>query len=235
MKFNTPLIEGTLVKRYKRFLADVELYDGTTITAHTPNTGSMKGCCTPGSRVWLRDSGNPKRKYPLSWELIETKPGVIVGINTLLPNKLVNEAIKQGVINELQGYSKIRPEVRYGNENSRIDLLLEDGSKPKCFVEIKNVTLVEDAVGLFPDAISERGTKHLRELTTVVKQGNRGIIFYCLQRNDAWEIRPADMIDPVYGKTLREAISQGVEALAYRAHVTTEEIYLCEPLPVVCS
>ena len=150
MNFEAPLISGTLIKRYKRFLADIKLDDDSVITAHTPNTGSMKGCCTPGSRVWLSRSDNPKRKYPFSWEIVEAKPDVLVGINTGLPNKLVKEAIENGTISELQGYSTVRPEVRYGNENSRIDLLLQGKSIKPCYVEIKNVTLVENGMGPFP-------------------------------------------------------------------------------------
>lgn len=233
MKFDQTLKEGRLIKRYKRFLADIELANGDIITAHTANTGSMLGCSTPGSRVWLRDSGNPKRKYPLSWELVEVSAGVIVGINTALPNKLVYEAIEQGTISELQGYTCIRPEVPYGNEKSRIDLLLQDEAGNQCYVEIKNVTLVEDGTAFFPDAVSERGSKHLRELIEMHKQGHRSVIFYCVQRKDAEQLRPADKIDPKYGQTLRLAIQSGVEALAYRAVVSNTEVYLANKLPVL--
>ena len=233
MKFDQTLIEGRLIKRYKRFLADIELANGDIITAHTANTGSMSGCSTPGSRVWLRDSGNPKRKYPLSWELVEVSAGVIVGINTALPNKLVPEAIEQGIIGELQGYSHMQAEVPYGNENSRIDLLLQDEAGNQCYVEIKNVTLVEDGTAFFPDAVSERGSKHLRELIEMHKQGHRSVIFYCVQRKDAEQLRPADKIDPKYGQTLRMAIQSGVEALAYRAVVGNREVLLASRLPVL--
>lgn len=235
MKFNRPLIDGVLIRRYKRFLADVRLPDGSVVTAHTPNTGSMKGCCTEGSRVWLSHSDNPKRKYPLSWELIEALPGVIVGINTGLPNTLVREGIENGVISELQGYKLIRNEVSYGSENSRIDLLLENGANRKCFVEIKNVTMVKEGVAYFPDAVSLRGTRHLRELAGVVGKNHRGVIFYCVQRKDAREVRPADRIDPGYGQTLREVTRRGVEALAYQASVSTAGICLTHALPVVCE
>lgn len=234
MNFHLPLTEGILIRRYQRFLADVELPDGRIVTAHTPNTGSMQGCCTPGSRVWLKDSGNAVRKYPLSWELVETGQGTLVGINTGLSNHLVQEGIERGIVGELQGYRRIRREVRYGAENSRIDLLLEEGPAGLCYVEIKNVTLVEDGVALFPDAVSARGTKHLRELAEMVRQGCRAVIFFCVQRNDTREVRPADRIDPLYGKTLREAMAQGVEALAYEARVSLEEIVLGRALPVVC-
>ena len=232
MEFSQSLVEGVLVKRYKRFLADVEMPDGRMVTAHTPNTGSMKGCAEPGMRVWLSDSGNVKRKYPLSWELVEVCPGVRVGINTGLSNRLVQEAIETGTIKELQGYSSIRREVRYGKENSRIDLLLEGRRGQSCYVEVKNVTLVDGECAFFPDAVTTRGTKHLRELAEMVSEGHRGVIFYCVQRNDAIEVRPADHIDPEYGRTLRHALEKGVDALAYSAEVTPEGVCLRKPLPV---
>lgn len=234
MKFGQTLITGTLLRRYKRFLADVELDDGRTVTAHTPNTGSMLGCCEPGSRVWLSDSGNPDRKYPLSWELVEAAPGVLVGINTGLPNRLVGEGIRNGTITELQDYADISREVRYGRESSRIDLLLQGVDKPDCYVEVKNVTLAQDGIGFFPDAVSERGSKHLRELGEVVAAGMRGVICFCAQRKDVYEIRPADAIDTKYGTTLRQVIEAGVEAIAWRAHVTADEIRIDKKLPVRC-
>lgn len=235
MEFPQPLIAGRLIRRYKRFLADVRLVSGEVITAHTANTGAMAGCSEPGSRVWLSLSENPKRKYPHSWEVVEAAPGVLCGINTLLSNRLVEEAIAAGRVAELQGYAHIRREVPYGNERSRIDLLLEPADSVNvspCYVEVKNVTLADDGVGLFPDAVTARGTKHLRELIGVVEQGARAVIFYCVQRNDCSAFRPADMIDPVYGKTLREALGQGVEALAYQAEVSTSDILLSKSMPV---
>lgn len=234
MRFESPLIAGTLLKRYKRFLADIRLDDGAIVTAHTPNTGSMRGCAEPGSRVWLRDSGNPARKYPLSWELVQTAAGVMAGINTGLANHLVREGIETGVIRELAGYDRIRPEVRYG-VNSRIDLLLQGGGRPGCYVEVKNVTLVEAGTAYFPDAVTTRGAKHLRELTAMVEEGHRAVIFFCVQRGDAEEVRPADAIDPAYGQALRDALSRGVEALAYRAIPSIMEIALSRPLPVLVS
>ena len=237
MQFSQPLIEGRLLKRYKRFLADIELSNGQVVTAHTSNTGSMTGCSEPGSRVWLSRSDNPKRKYPLTWEIIEVIPGVLCGINTMLSNKLVREAIESGFITELSDYQSVRSEVRYGNENSRIDLLLESGSpenSPPCYVEVKNVTLADNGVGLFPDAVTARGTKHLRELMFMVEQGARAIILYCVQRNDCREVRPADNIDKLYGQTLRQAIDVGVEALAYEFQVSPIEIVPNKSLPVNC-
>ncbi len=233
MEFETPLLAGTLLRRYKRFLADIELADGSVITAHSPNTGSMLGCAEPGSRVWLRAVDNPARKYPHAWELVENHAGVMIGINTGVVNRLVGEAVYAGVVTELQGYATLRQEVRYGAENSRIDLLLEAAGRPACYVEIKNVTAV-DAGGsaFFPDAVSARGSKHLRELMQVAAQGARGVIFFCVQRADAAAVRPADEIDPLYGRTLRAALAAGVEAVAYRATVTTQAVVLDTRLPV---
>lgn len=223
-------MEGRLIKRYKRFLADVELADGSMVTVHCPNSGSMKGCATPGSRVFLSRSANSGRKYPLTWELVEAD-SFWVGINTGLPNRLTREAIENGTVAELHGYAAIRPEVPYG-EHSRIDLLLE-GQTGRCFVEVKNVTLVENGRALFPDAVTTRGQKHLNELMRVVREGDRGVIFFTVQRGDGNSVSPADGIDPEYGRLLRLALENGVEALAYRAVVTPEEIRLTERLPVI--
>jgi len=234
MRYDKPLIEGRLIRRYKRFLADVELADGSTLTAHTPNTGSLAGCCIPGSRVWLRDSGNPERKYRFGWELVEARPGTLVGINTGLPSVLVQEALAGRRITELQGYDHIRPEVKYGRENSRIDLLLTSKGRPDCYVEIKNVTLVEDEIAYFPDSVSTRAAKHLRELEHVVAGGGRGMILFCVQRHDAGEVRPADHIDPDYGRALRHALENGVEAVALAARVAPEGVCLETPVEVVC-
>jgi len=233
LKFPQPLIEGRLRKRYKRFLADVELKNGEVITAHTANTGAMTGCSEPGSRVWLSVSDNPKRKYPHSWEIVEVAPGVLCGINTLLGNHLVSEAVSAVQIPELKGYAHIRREVPYGEERSRIDILLESaGSTPPCYVEVKNVTLANKGVALFPDAVTVRGTKHLRELIRVVEQGARAVIFYCVQRNDCHEFHPAEAIDAVYAETLREAMQKGVEAVAYQADVNVHGICLTNTMPV---
>lgn len=236
MQFEFPLLEGRLVRRYKRFLADVVLSDGTTVTAHTPNTGSMLGCCTPGSRVWLRDSGSTTRKYPLSWEIVETDAGVLVGINTGLSNALVREAIEQGVIPQLQGYADIRAEVRYGSEKSRIDLLLSGHPQaPDCYVEVKNVTLAEQRTAMFPDAVSVRASKHLRELGAMAQAGYRACLCFCVQRADVDHVRPADHIDAAYGKALRQALAAGVEVLAYQARVTPQGVSLTDALPVICE
>ena len=235
MIFSTNLIPATLIRRYKRFLADVIL-DGTTgaiVTVHTPNTGAMLGCAEPGSRVWLRDSGNPDRKYRLGWELSTSDSGTLIGVNTHLANPLVREGIETGVITELQGYQSIRQEVRYGQEKSRIDLLLEHAARPACYIEVKNVTLVRDAeVAAFPDAVSQRGTRHLRELIRLVRQGYRAVLLFCVQRADAQVVEAARDIDPAYADTLRTAVNQGVEVLAYQARVTTSDIILHNSLPI---
>ncbi|MDH5648418.1 MAG: DNA/RNA nuclease SfsA [Gammaproteobacteria bacterium] len=236
MQFSTPLTIGRLIRRYKRFLADVELESGEVITAHTANTGSMLGCCTPGSWVWLSRSQNPKRKYIYTWELVQIENDVLVGINTGLANQLVKEAIVSGVIGELSGYSAIRREVPYGKERSRIDLLLEaTGLRPDCYVEVKNVTTAQNKSAIFPDAVSARGVKHLRELVGMVEQGYRAVIFFCIQRGDASEFKPADSIDPVYGETLRMAVASGVEALAYISEITPSQIALTRGVPVMCD
>ncbi len=236
MEFEQPLESGRLIRRYKRFLADVERDDGQQLTLHCPNTGAMLGCQEPGSRVWFSRSDNPKRKYAHTWELVEALPGILVGINTGLTNRLVEEAIVNGRVSELAGYRGLRREVRYGQENSRIDLLLTDHpDRPDCHVEVKNVTAaVEDGVALFPDAVSARGSKHLRELITVVEGGGRGVILFCVQREDVREVRPADRIDPEYGQTLRAALAAGVEVLAYRAEVSPDRVTVVTPVPVHC-
>ena len=232
MKFVSPLIPATLVRRYKRFLADVILDSGEQVTVHTPNTGTMLGCAEPGSRVWLLDSGNPDRKYPLGWELSTAEAGTLVGVNTHLANSLVQEGIETGTLAELQGYQSLRREVRYGNEGSRIDLLLQHTARPACYVEVKNVTLLQKpGVAAFPDAVSQRGSKHLRELAGLVRQGYRAVLLFCVQRGDAEVVEPARDIDPVYADTLAHAVEEGVEVLAYRADVTPNEIFLQTRLP----
>ncbi len=235
MKYSSELIPARLIRRYKRFLADVSLEgsNGEVVTVHTPNTGAMLGCAEPGSRIWLRDSGNPDRKYPLGWEVSTSDTGVLVGVNTHLANQLVREGIETGVIPELQGYQSIRQEVRYGRENSRIDLLLEHTARPACYLEIKNVTLVrEQGVAAFPDAVSLRGTRHLRELIHLVQQGYRAVLLFCVQRGDAEVVEAARDIDPAYADTLQTAVNHGVEVLAYQARVTPAAIRVHGRLPV---
>lgn len=234
MQFDPPLLGGVLIQRYKRFLADVQLEDGSQITLHCPNTGSMKNCAAPGSRVWFSDSGNDKRKYRHTWELVEVEGGAIAGINTGRANRLVADAIAQGRIPELAGYDRVRTEVKYGSENSRIDLLLE-GDGANCFVEIKSVTLGEGTTGYFPDAVTERGRKHLRELMAMVQQGQRAVLFFCVQHTGVEVVKPADHIDPAYGKLLREAAQSGVAVLAWRWQLSAQGAFIDRPLPVDLS
>jgi sugar fermentation stimulation protein A len=226
------LIEGVLIKRYKRFLFDVRLKNGRTVTAHCPNTGSMTGCCEPGCAVYLSRSDNPHRLLPYTVELTRMN-GTLVGVNTLVPNRLVKESIMAGHLPQLSDYPTLRSEVRYGAD-SRIDVLLENG-KAQCYVEIKNCTLVVDGTAFFPDAVSSRGKKHLKELERQVQAGCRCVMFYLVQRMDAGEFRPADHIDPAYGKALRSACSKGVELLAYDVTIDLENIKLHKTLPCFLS
>lgn len=228
------LFPAHLIQRYKRFLADVILPNGDTITVHCPNTGSMKNCIQTMSPCWYSTSVSLTRKYPNTLEVVTTPSGDLAGINTSRSNSLVEAAIGNGVIGELQGYDNIRREVVYGNEKSRIDFLLARGSE-KCFVEVKNVTLMEaKGQGLFPDAVSERGTKHLRELMQMVREGHRAVLLYCVQHTGIEWVEPADAIDPIYGKTLREAVIAGVEVIAYAAAInpSASTIVLQKKLPV---
>jgi sugar fermentation stimulation protein A len=233
MLYPRKLVEGRLIRRYKRFLADIQLAEGV-VTAACPNTGSLMGCCEPGSRVWLSESDSATRKYRHTWEIVEVGK-VMVGINTGLPNNLVAEAIGDGTLAELSGYSTVRREVRYGEEASRVDFVLESPGREACYVEVKNVTAAaKRGVALFPDCVSERGSRHLRELMRMKSLGLRPVQLYCVQRGDVREVRPADGIDHEYGRTLREAIAAGVEVLAYRAKVTPSEIRIAERIAVVC-
>lgn len=229
MKFNDPLIEGILLKRYKRFLVDVKLDDGKYVTAHCPNSGSMKTCKEPGWKILLSKSNNPTRKLKYTWEMVHNGK-CWIGINTQIPNKIVKEAIENNTIPELSGYEKIKSEVKYG-KNSRIDILL-NGDKGRCYVEVKNVTLVEvDGFYKFPDAVTERGKKHLYELLEMVKVGYRAVMLFVIQRNDGTAFKPADHIDPEYARTLKEVHHQGVEILAYQADVSPTEIKLKSAIP----
>jgi sugar fermentation stimulation protein A len=223
-----PLIRGTLISRYKRFMTDVRLRNGHVVTAHCPNSGSMAACCEPGRPVFLSRHNSPARRLKYTWELIDM-PGSLVGVNTSVPNRLARAAILAGQVAELEGYDTVQTEVRYG-QNSRVDLLLETGDK-RCFVEIKNCTLVEDRAAYFPDAVTERGLKHLVELQREVKRGNRAAMFYIIQRMDAEVFRPADHIDPAYGRELRKAFKNGVEMVAYDVAIDLETIRLNRPVP----
>lgn len=221
---------GVLVKRYKRFLVDVRMEDGTLVTAHCNNTGSMKGCAEPGSRVWLSHHDNPRRKHAYSWELVEAGD-CLVGINTLLPNLLVARAIEAGAVPALAGYDSLRREVTVA-KGTRLDMVLYKEGHPPCNVEVKNCTLVRDGVAAFPDAVTERGKKHLLTLAELKARGERSVIFFFIQRPDARSFTPADDIDPAYGRALREVASKGVEIEAWRARVTEERVSLERRLPV---
>lgn len=227
MKFENPLTEGRLIKRYKRFLADVELADGTVVVAHCANSGSMQGCKDEGSRVLLSPNTNPKAKLDWRWEMVEVN-GALVGINTSHPNKLVEQAILDGTIKELQGYANLRREVKYGG-NSRIDILLEDPGL--CYVEVKNVTLQVGSEARFPDAVTARGTKHLRELSDMVADGHRAVMVYLVQRPDCDFFRPAADIDPTYADALKAAHAAGVEVLCYQCELSPSAIEVQGPLP----
>ncbi len=228
MKLPQPMIEGRLVRRYKRFLADVELNDGTLVTAHTPNTGSMQQCALPGQVVLLSKSDNPKRKLAWSWELVQVN-NHWVDINTHRANRVVEEALRGNAIPGLQGY-KVRPE--YSFADSRIDFMLESAEE-KALLEVKNVTLCcQPGVACFPDARTLRGQKHLIDLMKARREGWRAVIFFLVQRSDATAFSPADEIDPVYGRLLREASLAGVEVLAYRTVVSPTENRMGERIPV---
>jgi len=235
MRFPAPLVPATLIRRYKRFLADVSLPTGEQITVHVANPGSMIGLAPPGARVWLSKSDNPKRKLPYSWELIEVDLGSgheIVGVNTAHPNAIVGEALAGGLIAELAGYDRVRREVKYG-VSSRVDFLLEHDGRAPCYVEIKNVHLMR-AKGLaeFPDAVTARGAKHLDELSAMVAAGHRAVMLFLIQIGSAARFSLARDIDAAYGKAFDRARAAGVEALAYRCRLTCEGIEVDAIVPI---
>ncbi len=235
MQFPDPLLRGTLIQRYKRFLADVTLEDGSVVTAHCPNPGSMMGLSAPGSEVWLSPARNPDRKLRYTWELLRVD-GRLVGINTAHPNKLVEEAVHNELIPEIGGYDDVRREVRYG-KNSRIDLLLGGNGKPDCYVEIKNVHLKRDATqdggaAEFPDSVTKRGAKHLVEMSDMVAAGHRAVMVYVVQREDCDHFTLADDIDPGYAEAFAAARSAGVEAICYACKIAVDGIHIAAPLPI---
>lgn len=233
MQFEPKLETGVLLKRYKRFLADVALPDGQVITIHCPNTGSMKNCLFPGEPVWFSTSDNPKRKYPHTWELMQTDQQHLIGINTGRANALAEEAIKQNVITELQGYDTLKREVKYGSENSRIDILLTSQTLPECYIEVKSCTLLEDQVGYFPDAVTTRGQKHLRELIHMVTMGHRAVLLFVVQHSGISTVKPARHIDPQYADLLEQAVAKGVEVLAYKTELSPQGSQIIGPCNVV--
>ena len=232
MQFSPPLQPATLIQRYKRFLADVITPDGTELTLHCPNTGAMTGCAMPGDTVWYSTSENTKRKYPHTWELTQTQSGEFICVNTLWANRLTKEAIQQALISEVSGYSTLKSEVKYGAEGSRIDFLLQADSRPDCYIEVKSVTLAEKEQGYFPDAITERGQKHLRELMSVAAEGKRAVIFFAVLHSAITRFSPARHIDEKYAQLLSEAQQRGVEILVYKAELSAHGMTLKEPLPI---
>jgi sugar fermentation stimulation protein A len=233
VRFPVPLLQGRLVRRYQRFLADVELADGSRSTAHCPNTGSMLGCQAPGSTVWLSRAERPGRRCPLTWELVESA-GTLVGINTARTNDLVAEALEAGVVEELAGRRLVRREVRLPGVAARFDFLLEEPDGTPYYLEVKNVTAAVTAgQALFPDAVSERASRHARELAALRSRGLGAGILFCVQREDVDSVAPADAIDPAYGEALRAAAAAGVDVLAWGARVRPDEVVVDRRLEVV--
>ncbi|WP_139685615.1 DNA/RNA nuclease SfsA [Vibrio tasmaniensis] len=253
MHFNPPLEPATLIKRYKRFLTDIQLPDGSERTIHCANTGAMTGCATPGNTVWYSTSDNAKRKYPNSWEISETDKGHRICVNTARANQLAVEAIENGTIVELLGYNALRTEVKYGSENSRIDILLEDNEKPPCYIEVKSVTLLDDqqmstkqqlstkqqasieGQGFFPDAVTTRGQKHLRELTEMVESGSRAVLLFTVLHSGIEKVSAAHHIDAKYSLLLKQAQDAGVEVLCYKAELSSTQIQLKQAVEFINS
>ncbi|MEY0175688.1 DNA/RNA nuclease SfsA [Providencia rettgeri] len=230
MEFEPALQPATLIKRYKRFLADVTLPSGEEITIHCANTGAMTGCATPGDTIWYSTSNNTKRKYPYSWELTQTTNGHFICINTLRANQLVAQALAEKHIPELSEYSVIKPEVKYGTENSRIDFYLTQNGLPDCFIEVKSVTLLENNQGFFPDAVTLRGQKHLRELMHIAKEGKRAILLFVALHTGIHVASAAAHIDKQYTLLLEEARQSGVEVLCYQADITIQQMVLSKQI-----
>ncbi|WP_036769463.1 DNA/RNA nuclease SfsA [Photorhabdus australis] len=235
MKFHPPLQSATLIRRYKRFLADVITPEGETLTIHCANTGAMTGCATPGDTVWYSTSDNPKRKYPNSWELTETQDGHWICVNTLRANDLVAEAIKQNAISEFSEYKKISREVKYGEERSRIDLLLQAEQHVNCYIEVKSVTLLQENCGYFPDAVTTRGQKHLRELQNIAEQGQRAVLFFAVLHSGIKQVAAAAHIDDNYSSLLEQAQNSGVEVICYQANMTEKGMVLGDKLTFILN
>ncbi|UVO07359.1 DNA/RNA nuclease SfsA [Pectobacterium polonicum] len=233
MDYTPRLQPARLIKRYKRFLADVVTPEGETLTLHCANTGAMTGCATPGDTVWYSTSDNPKRKYPQSWELTETQQNHWICVNTLRANTLLYEALLENRIEELAGYSDVKTEVKYGTENSRIDLLLQAPDKIDCYIEVKSVTLLQHKCGYFPDAVTLRGQKHLRELQQMVSNGKRAVLFFAVLHSGIQQVSPARHIDSRYAKLFIEAQQAGVEILCYGSTLCPDGIKLTHKLPLL--
>ena len=232
MQFDPPLKPARLIARYKRFLADVVTPEGETLTIHCANTGAMTGCATPGDTVWYSTSLSATRKYPHSWELTETQQGHWICVNTLRANQLVREALTLDVIPELSGYSCCQPEVKYGTEKSRIDFLLQAEAQANCYIEVKSVTLLQHNKGYFPDAVTARGQKHLRELSAIVAEGHRAVLLFAVLHTGIEDVAPARHIDVQYAELLEQAQRVGVEVLAYKAEISPLKISLTQPINV---
>lgn len=234
MRFDPPLEEGRLLRRYKRFLADIETTTGELLTIHCPNTGSMLNCMVEGGQVWFSRSNDPKRKLPGTWEISETPQGRLACVNTGRANGLVEEALRAGLISELNGFTGLKRELPYGQENSRIDFRLDYPDGP-AYVEVKSVTLGFDGtpVAAFPDAVTQRGAKHLRELASLAREGVRAVQLYCVNLSGIDAVRPAQEIDPGYAAALREARAAGVEVLAYGVCLTAEQVCIDRRLEVL--
>ncbi|WP_425317001.1 DNA/RNA nuclease SfsA [Stutzerimonas chloritidismutans] len=234
MRFAQPLEQGRLVRRYKRFLADIITDEGEALCIHCPNTGSMLNCMGEGARVWFQRSSDPRRKLPGTWELVETPQRRLACVNTARANPLVEEALLNGQIAELAGFTTLKREVAYGVENSRVDFRL-DYAGTAAFVEVKSVTLgfAETPVAAFPDAVTTRGARHLRELATLARAGVRAVQLYCVNLSGIEAVRPAEEIDPAYAAALREAQAAGVEVLAYGVDLSVEELRIAGRLPVL--
>ena len=233
MRFSPELEQGRLLIRYKRFLADIETADGEKLTIHCPNTGSMFNCMAQGGRIWFSRSNDPKRKLPGTWEISETPQGRFACVNTGRANHLVEEALRAGVISELNGFTALKREVAYGQENSRVDFRLDYPSGP-AFVEVKSVTLGFDdsRIAAFPDAVTQRGARHLRELASLAREGVRAVLLYCVNLTGIDAVRPAEEIDPAYAAALSEAVAAGVQVLAYGVQLTPDEVRIDRRLEV---
>lgn len=228
MRFSVPLKVAIFLRRYQRFLADVQFDDGRIVTAHCPNTGSMRTCSTPGSKVYLSESDNPNRKYKYTIEII-TENSTMIAINTSRTNSVVYEAIQNGLIAELGTPTKVQREVRT-SANCRLDFALHYDTS-LTFVEIKSCTFAQNGIAMFPDAVTARGHKHLLELADLVRRGHSGAVFFLVQRSDARQFHPATFIDPLYSATLKKVHEQGVAIIVYQADVSPEDIMVSQPLP----
>ena len=233
MDFPTPLIPATLLRRYKRFLADCTLADGTEVTAHCANPGSMLGLATPGTRVWLEPNDDPKKKLKYGWRLVDHGDGQFTGVDTALPNRMLKAALTERLIPDFAAYPDLRAEVKYG-EKSRVDFLLTGQGLPPLWLEVKSVTLSRaPGVAEFPDSVTQRGARHMDELASMARQGDRAVLFYLVQRTDAQEVRLAADIDPTYARAVAAAVAAGVEVIAYDTRLSPQSVTLGRRLPVV--